>query len=142
MQMMEEQRRHEMLWYRERQALKQTQLARVGSSAKALSIFQSLGNGNMGSPAPATPEVNLASELAAYDRKVYAAQRNMEIAMTAELKALGVPFFGTDPSLVVPDTNDSSGEWPPERQKRCVAESELLGLRRKMVDHLEDLYRD
>ena len=65
--------------------------------------------------------------------------------MTAELKGLGVPFFGTDLNLVVPDGYDVGKEQLPESHPRwsaLVTDTELLTLRRRMVGHLEDLYRD
>ena len=143
--MMDDQRKHEMRWYSERQALKQSQVTRKNSSAQAASIMRSLG---AISPPAATPEQSEAddrAELAAYDRKLYSAQVSMEEAMSAELKGLGVPFFGTNLDLVVPDGWDGSNEhlregraaWSP-----LVTESELLGLRKEMVKHLELLYRD
>nr|POF13155.1 hypothetical protein CFP56_10303 [Quercus suber] len=140
--MMEEQRRHEMLWYKERQALKQTQMTRASSSAQATSILQSLGSQASTPAAAGMAQVDPTVELAEYDRKVYAAQQKMEIAMSAELKALGVPFFGTDENLVVPNTSNVSNDQSSDRGKDVVTERELLNFRRKMVDHLEDLYRD
>ena len=105
--MMNDQRKHEMRWYSERQNLKQMQANRKLSSAKAASILQSLGNGtSTAGSADTSSELNDQSELAEYDRKLYSAQASMEEAMTAELKGLGVPFFGTDLNLVVPDGYD------------------------------------
>nr|POF04052.1 hypothetical protein CFP56_21808 [Quercus suber] len=140
--MMEEQRRHEMLWYKERQALKQTQMARASSSAQAMSILHSLGSQASGSAASDMPEVNSTTELADHDRKVYAAQQRMELAMISELKALGVPFFGTDENLVVPDTTSVPSDQSSERRSKTITAQDLLDLQRKMIGHLEDLYRD
>lgn len=142
--MMDDQRKHEMRWYAERQSLKQTQASRSSSSAKAQAILQSLGGGVAVDPS-ATAEVDKVEELAKFDRKIYAAQNAMEQAMTAELKGLGVPFFGTDLNLVVPEGYDLSKEQLPEGHPTwspLVTDAELLTLRRKMVGHLEDLYRD
>lgn len=143
--MMDDQRQHELRWYKERQALKQTQLARINSSAKAQSILQSLGARYPVPSTPGTSNVDTAAELAEFDQKIYAAQQSMEAAMTAELKALGVPFFGTHEGLVMADGYDPS-EWQLQENqaKHCglVAEPELLVLRRRMIQHLEDLYRD
>ena len=141
---MEDQQKHEMRWYAERQALKQTQAARLSSSAKAQSILKSLNNG-MAVEVLGGSEIDGAEELARFDRKIYAAQEAMEQAMVSELKGLGVPFFGTDLNLVVPDGYDMSKEQPPEGQpkwSRMVTESEVLALRRRMVGHLEDMYKD
>ena len=142
---MDDQRKHEMRWYSERQALKQVQNNRKSSSAQAASILQLLGNSFGTAPSLTQAAEEHDAELVLYDRKIYAAQRSMEDAMSIEMKGLGVPFFGTDVKLVVPDdynltkenTSDSHAKWSP-----LVTESELLTLRRRMVGHLEDLYRD
>lgn len=142
--MMQDQRSHEMRWYAERQALKQAQINRTGSSAKALSILQSL-NGGVLDHASSNANDDNADELRRFDQKVHAAQSAMEANMTAELKGLGVPYFGTDDNLVVADGYDVSKEQPPADHPKwspVVTESELLSLRRRMVGHLEDLYRD
>lgn len=133
-----------MRWYQERQALKQMQITRTSSSAKAVFTLQLSSSRLADSSAPGTPETNAEAELADFDQKIYAAQKMMDVAMSAELKSLGVPFFGTEESLVVPDEYDEPKEQPPERYakfSRLVTESELLGLKRKMIGHLEDLYR-
>ncbi|KAK5169664.1 uncharacterized protein LTR77_005642 [Saxophila tyrrhenica] len=142
--MMADQRKHEMRWYSERQALKQKQVNRSSSSAQAHSILQSLGGANPSKPASdAESSSSNEAELASFDQKIYAAQVEMETAMTAELKGLGVPFFGTDQSLVV--LEDGMVKAPPENQPKWspnITEKQLLELRRRMVGHLEDLYRD
>ena len=144
--MLKDQRAHEMRWYTERQNLKQTQANRSQSAAKAQSILKSLNTSFYGAPqGPEQMEVNKETELAEFDQKIYSAQKAMETAMTAELKSLGVPFFGTKEHLVVPDDCDMSKHQTPEdhpKYSTIVTESQLLDLKRKMVKHLEDLYRD
>ncbi|CAK3816949.1 Hypothetical predicted protein [Lecanosticta acicola] len=144
--MIKDQRAHEMRWYTERQNLKQTQANRSQSAAKAQSILKSLNTSFYGAPpAPESPEISKEAELADFDRKIYSAQKAMDTAMTAELKSLGVPFFGTKEHLVVSDNPGVSNHKGPEDQPKhsqIVTESQLLDLRRKMVKHLEDLYRD
>jgi len=144
--MLKDQRENEMRWYSERQNLKQVQANRTASAAKAQSILKTLNTSFYGTPPDVEdPETKKASELAEFDEKIYAAQLAMETAMTAELKGLGVPFFGTDEDLVVPDGHDKSKEQLPDgkpRWSQMITESELLQLRRRMVGHLEDLFRD
>ena len=98
-----------MRWYTERQNLKQTQANRSSSAARAQSILKTLNTSFYGSP-PAVDQVEVdpEAELSAFDRKIYAVQQDMESAMSAELKALGVPFFGTDRTLVMADGEDPS----------------------------------
>ena len=143
---MHEERAQEMRWYSERQNLKQVLVDRSSSIAKAHSILQSLTNGSPDSlSADSQPEIDIDAELAEFDRKLHAAQQTVEIKVTAELKALGVPFFGTNPKLVRPESYDISDQsltdghpkWSPP-----ITERELMELRRKMIGHLEDLYRD
>ena len=84
-------------------------------------------------------------ELANFDRGIYAAQIDMETAMTAEMKGLGVPFFGTERSLVLPEGENVMAKLPSEQQPKwssIVTEMQLLELRRRMIVHLEDLYRE
>lgn len=142
--MIEDQRKHELRWYSERQALKQTQASRSSSAAQANSILQSLQSIG-GSVVDSGDDVDPDVELANLDRKIYAAQQEMDEAMTWELKGLGVPFFGTDRSLIIPEgdgtvLDDATGLRPKHSPK--VTEAQLLELRRRMVMHLEDLYRD
>lgn len=142
---MQDQRAHEMRWYSERQALKSAQINRSSSAAKALSILQSL-NQNASGPAvaPQTDEEKEA-ELATFDCKVYAAQQSMETAMTGELKGLGVPFFGTSTELIVSEEGKTAAAASSANHPKWsvpVTETELLDLKRKMVTHLEALYRD
>ena len=134
-----------MRWYTERQTLKQTQISRSSSAAKALSILQSLNQGAAGPSIEPQSEEAKEVELAVFDRKVYAAQHSMEEAMTGELKGLGVPFFGTSLDLIVADDQQAASvassasrpRWSP-----LVTETELMDLKRKMIGHLEMLYRD
>lgn len=91
--------------------------------------------------APQTEEEK-AAELVFYDLKVYRAQRAMQDALGAELKSLGVPFFGTNADRILPDDSDdvdvgSQPKWSPR-----VTKLELLGLQRKMIAYLEDMYKE
>lgn len=144
--MMEHQRRQEMQWYTERQALKQVQANRARSAAEAQSILRSLTNGLSATSDTVSAEVDVTRELSNFDRKLYDSQLAMETDMTAELKGLGVPFFGTQEQLIVADDDDAASlaqtsadrpKWSP-----VVTKSQLLKLRRRMIEHLEDLYRD
>ncbi|KAM0720460.1 hypothetical protein Q7P37_004596 [Cladosporium fusiforme] len=143
--MMKDQRAHEMRWYTERQTLKQAQTSRSSSAAKVSSILQSLNQGAAGPAAEPQSEEEKEAELTRFDRKVYAAQQSMEMAMTAELKGLGVPFFGTSVDLIVPEEQKPPHAGPLAGRPKWsvpVTETELLDLKRQMVGHLEVLYRD
>jgi hypothetical protein len=143
--MMRDQRSHEMRWYTERQALKQAQTSRSSSAARALSILQSLSQGAARAAVEPQSDEAKEAELAVFDRKVYTAQHSMEEAMTAELKGLGVPFFGTSLDLVITDDQQAAVATSSASRSKwslLVTETELLDLKRKMVTHLEMLYRD
>lgn len=88
------------------------------------------------------------AELAAFDRKLYKAQVDMNEAMSLVLKSLGVPFFGTHSALILPDSEDGrvdtkSKDVQGERPKWSprVTAKELLELKRKMIMYLEDMYK-
>lgn len=145
--MIDNQRQNEMRWYGKRQALKQSQSSRERASAQASEILKGLSNGNSTESVSSTDGVDLEKQLATFDRKIYAAQMQMDAAMTEELKGLGVPFFGTDPSAIVADDDDMPDVTQAAMVSRpkhspLVTESQLLTLRRRMVEHLEALYRD
>lgn len=143
--MIKDQRAHEMRWYQERQALKHAQVSRAYSAAKASSILRSLNQGATGSAVEPQSEEDKQAELARFDRKVYAALQDMDAAMTAELKGLGVPFFGTNSELIVGEDQKATNAVPSAPYPKwsgLVTETEMLELKRKMVGHLEALYRD
>ncbi|GAB7361981.1 hypothetical protein MBLNU230_g2018t1 [Neophaeotheca triangularis] len=140
--MIADQKRNEMRWYSERQALKQNQAARSASAAKALSLLAGVKGGQSQSTLASASgekadEVDKDAELRAFDEKIYAALLSMEWAMTSELKGLGVPFFGTPGELVMADGEVGGGEG-----KGKVTGGELVALRRRMVAYLEDMYKD
>lgn len=142
--MMDDQRKHEMQWYKDRLALKQLQASRTKTTSEVQSILSTLGHCSAQKPSKQTEEEKHA-ELAAFDVKIYHAQVQMEQAMSAELKGLGVPFFGTKQELVLADDHATAGRDPPETKPKWslkVTREDLLELRRRMVRHLEDLYRD
>ncbi|KAH9826457.1 Protein of unknown function (DUF2458) [Teratosphaeria destructans] len=143
--MIENQRKNEMSWYQQRQDLKKAHATGPSSSTQVASILANL-NGETTIPENTVDdETAKQTELAALDRKIYAAQVSMEEAMTAELKGLGVPFFGTDPDLILEEGRESeSGAVPAGRLEcsRLVTKGEMVGLRRRIVEHLEVLYRD
>ncbi|KAK0930214.1 hypothetical protein LTR91_008035 [Friedmanniomyces endolithicus] len=139
--MIEDQKKHELRWYADRQALKHVQATHSSASAQAQSILQSLGSTAVRAPAGKQTQSEKNAELAEFDRKIYAAQTSMEAAMSGQLKGLGVPFFGTRPEMVLL-AEERGSIAATSVSGPTITESELLALRRKIVGHLEDLYRD
>ena len=81
-------------------------------------------------------------ELMIFDEKIYKAQAQMNEAMSAKLKSLGVPFFGTPSDLILSDTEtvhssaDTQSKWSPK-----ITSTQLLALKRRMISYLEDMYK-
>ena len=66
----------------------------------------------------------------------------MSQAMKSELKALGVPFFGTRSNLVRGNgTGPTPGGPVGGGEDGKVGEQELVGLQKRMLGLLEDLCR-
>lgn len=86
-----------------------------------------------------SPE-ELAKELETFDMKVYKAQTQMAREMSAKLRSLGVPFFGTKRELV--RIAGSSGSEAGKDQNGMIDEAELVMLQRKMLVILEDMCSD
>lgn len=76
--------------------------------------------------------------------KVYKAQMQMTREMSAKLRNLGVPFFGTQTELVRPAIKDGvhGGGDSKDKEKGVIDEIELVKLQRKMIAFLEDLCSD
>ncbi|KAL1301890.1 hypothetical protein AAFC00_006070 [Neodothiora populina] len=165
--MITNQQKHEMMWYSGRQELKQIQARRATGASAIQSILGSL-SGISSKPTSSTAEPisqeEKQAELSAFDLKVYRAQSAMHDSMLSELKALGVPFFGTyaDRILSDDDGNDNDEynekvdegvmgndkkEWRREtkgqpRHSPRITTRELLGLRKRIIAYLEDMYRE
>lgn len=89
-----------------------------------------------------TPERE-AEELAQYDQKVYRACRRMFELQSAQLKSLGVPFFGVRLDLLLPDDSMSEDmRNGNEETRKGITKKELLELQRKILNHLMELYGD
>jgi len=86
----------------------------------------------------------LAKELETFDMKVYKAQTQMVREMSARLRSLGVPFFGTKSELVRSPGKDAvgDGDGVQKEEKGTIDEADLVKLQRKMLGILEDLCSD
>ena len=78
-------------------------------------------------------------ELKEYDKKVHKATREMVDVMSLELKRLGVPFFGVKPDLILPL---GTGKPAVRNKSSKITEGELLDLQRRMLEYLEDMYKE
>jgi hypothetical protein len=83
-------------------------------------------------------------ELVQHDAKVYRACKSMVDFQTSSLKALGVPFFGMKPYLVVGSSYDPMqvADTQSAPVGSNITKEQLLELQRKMLNHLMELYGD
>jgi hypothetical protein len=88
-----------------------------------------------------TPEYEK-KELDQYLMKVYRASTAMVESQTSSLRALGVPFFGVQPHLVLVSGKEATKptELNPDEPNGKITKEELLELQRKMLNYLMDLY--
>jgi len=154
------QHENEQQWHASRVALLEKQKARVMGKRELDDVLRSVGalarvsrSGDSGNGVIAGEDKANVQELQLYDRKVHRAAVQMNKAMTADLETLGVPFFGTEPGLVFDDDceDDPTGtSWKRMRKddvvepdrKGKIGKGELKVLQRKMISHLEDMYKD
>ncbi len=89
-----------------------------------------------------------AEELRQYDLKVHRAATKMEEAVAADLAILGIPFFGIKPELLstidnVPKSSTATSTADEvQQQPKQLSKSELVALKRKIIQHLEDMYKE
>ncbi|KAH7045258.1 hypothetical protein B0J12DRAFT_787190 [Macrophomina phaseolina] len=83
-----------------------------------------------------------AEQLKAYDKKVHRAQSEMFNAMSGQLKSLGVPFFGVKPELIANQEEAGAGANSGAGSRAKITPDELLKLQKKMIEYLEDMYKD
>jgi hypothetical protein len=77
-----------------------------------------------------------------FDLKVYTASQKMSEYHSAELKRLGVPFFGVNPKFIIMNEIQQVAATRDPLSQAAITEAELIDLQRKMIQYLEDLYKD
>ena len=130
--MITNQRTNELAWASSRRVILAKQAARVAGKRELDDVLRSVGALQAVSVdgEQTGPEMGMTDEqeLGVFDRKVHKAAVQMERAMLGEFATLGVPFFG--------------GEAEKEGLKGGLGKEELKKLQLKMIQHLEDLYKD
>ncbi|KAF2431265.1 hypothetical protein EJ08DRAFT_660140 [Tothia fuscella] len=125
-------------WWKDREALLVRQAGRVDSVKELNETIKAIG----GTPAsPPTPEEDQA-ERDTFDKKVYKASLQMHNHHAVELKKLGVPFFGVNPNFIIATELQQTIAARDPLSKAMITQEELSNLQRKMVQYLEDLYKD
>jgi len=155
------QHENERQWHASRVALIEKQKARVAGKRELDDVLRSVGavaratsSGGGSNDGMAGDDKTDMQELQLYDRKVHRAAMQMSKAMTADLETLDVPFFGIEPGLVFNDDGEDDGpetiSWKrirkgdaakPDRKGK-IGKSELRVLQKRMINHLEDMYKD
>lgn len=74
--------------------------------------------------------------------KVYNASQKMSEHHSAELKRLGVPFFGVNPKFIIMNEVQQLAATTDPLSQATITEAELIDLQRRMIQYLEDLYKD
>lgn len=88
-----------------------------------------------------TPEEDKA-EIEKFDLKVYNASQKMSEHHSVELKRLGVPFFGVNPKFIIMNEIQQLAATTDPLSQATITEAELIVLQRRMIQYLEDLYKD
>lgn len=144
-----------------RQALKHDQARRVDDAQKLSSILcappshrnrfmlircsLAVGGTVAGSDNGDATTDDKAAELREFDVKVHRAQSQMHAAMSTSLHRLGVPFFDINPSVLDDSQWHNARAAAPgeaEVHTKKLSIDELQELQRRMIGHLEDLYKD
>ncbi|MCJ1310791.1 hypothetical protein MMC25_004458 [Agyrium rufum] len=135
------QHQHERQWWDGRENLIKKQKDRVEERKKLDDVLRAVG-GMISTSASIPTEADEANELLLYDKKVHRACSEMHRATEAELKALGIPFFGTSRSCLVP-SSEQDENLPDTAElssgKPRVSDTKLSELQRRMVKYLEEL---
>ncbi|KAJ4304930.1 hypothetical protein N0V90_000458 [Kalmusia sp. IMI 367209] len=138
--LMQDQVRNIKDWEAGRQRLINDQTAKRENEKAHLAVLSLPGLAGTITPLR-TPECEK-EELEQYDQKVYRACQRMVGAQKAQLKSLGVPFFGVRPDLMLPDGCEAGAGTEDGQEAKKVTKKEVLELQRKMLNHLMELYGD
>ena len=141
------QHQHEKQWWAGRQNLILKQKGRDEGKKKADDLLRSLGSKRDVEAVP-TQEQGVdgdeeRKELEVYNAKVYRALSEMSRAIDTELRALGVPFFAIKHEMVtqVPTADNHTASGISNAGSAVLlSKDELLGLQKRMVQLLEDLF--
>ncbi|CAG7974285.1 unnamed protein product [Penicillium salamii] len=147
--MIRSQHHHEQSWFDARRALIKQQEGRPQKQRELDAVLRSIG-------APVkeddgSAEKEFAAEIAKYDLKVHAAAVKMAEALSAELRAMDIPFFTIRKDLVqdTPQKEDYE-DVGLQRQNQTstpagsspITKSELIALQNRMLGLLEDLCKE
>ncbi|KAE9966377.1 hypothetical protein BLS_007041 [Venturia inaequalis] len=136
--MISDQARNVQQWWTDREGLLKVQAGRKESVRQLNETLKAVGGSPTWAP---TPEEDKA-ELDKFDLKVYNASRKMSEHHSAELKRLGVPFFGVNPKFIIMNEIQQLAATSDPLSQATITEAELIDLQRRMIQYLEDLYKD
>ncbi|TID25186.1 Serine/threonine-protein kinase [Venturia nashicola] len=136
--MISDQARNVQQWWADREGLLKVQAGRKESVRQLNETLKAVGGTPTSAP---TPEEDKA-EIDKFDLKVYTASKKMSEHHSAELKRLGVPFFGVNPKLIIMNDIQQFAATSDPLSQATITEAELIDLQRRMIQYLEDLYKD
>ncbi|MCJ1250811.1 hypothetical protein MMC30_008039 [Trapelia coarctata] len=138
------QHQHERQWWDGRVQLVKQQAEREEGRKRVDDVLRSIG-GKVSAPVTGPTPAEGAAELLRYDKKVHRACVDMVNATTAELQAIGIPFFGLRRELVLQEGEDDQGTvegLKKESGRKKLREDEVLALQKRVVELLEDLCQE
>lgn len=134
--LIQEQHKHELQWFRQREDIVAQQKLRVGGSQAYVSgILQGLGG--LAIPIAKVDQAADKNELEVFDKKVYGALAQLVKDYDAQLRKLGVPFYAIKHDLVVDERVIGGAATSYNLDK-----GELKEMQKKMLQILEDLLID
>ena len=137
--MIKNQNNHEQQWWAGREAVIERQKQAKDDTKKIDEVLKSIGGQISKS---ANTQHDNAAELKRYDMKVYKASKAMYEDMDRELIRLGIPFFGVKDALIVDEKKLGQGPQGTPKTPGEITPKQLIRLRKKMLQHLEDLYNE
>lgn len=129
------QHQQERQWWAERKALVTKHEGRAEKTRAAEVLLRSMG-GITTSTMSVTPDEEI-SELRACDQKIYALLKKSAAEIDRELRAMRVPFFAIKHELVSSAEIRNGGLKPG-----MVSREELMTLQRRILQLLEELFKD
>jgi hypothetical protein len=132
-QLIRTQHEHERRLWSDRQALIAKHGGRLGKQKDADALLRSIGGVTPQRLAVHTSSRDEKLEVLSFDQKVYEATIKLVVEIDRELRGCGVPFYAFRHELVQPSGAPAPGK---------IGKGELRSLQRRMLQLLEDLFKD
>lgn len=80
--------------------------------------------------------------MAKYDQRVHKAMMEMVSSFSAEMASMKIPFFCIDPSLVSEESEVSVDFDSKAKEPKGITDLQLRELKKRMIQFLEDMYKE